>query len=151
MTSSCDMTSVILRMMHKAQNLDCCQLSTHDFLEENFIAFNTLRLGQNGRHFPDNHLKCFFLNENIWISINTSLKFVPKGRINNIPAFVQIMAWCQLGDKPTSHYLNQWWLDYWRIYVSLGLNELSYLHCLSLNFSPSLVHFRILVILFMNQ
>ena len=23
-----------------------------------------------------------------------------------------------------SHYLNQWWLVYWRIYASLGLNEL---------------------------
>ena len=25
----------------------------------------------------------------------------------------------------TSHYLNQWWLVYWCIYVSLGLNELT--------------------------
>ena len=24
----------------------------------------------------------------------------------------------------TNHYLNQWWLVYWRIYLSLGLNEL---------------------------
>ena len=31
---------------------------------------------------------------------------------------------CWLGaDQATSHYLNQWWLDYWRIYASLGLNE----------------------------
>ena len=27
--------------------------------------------------------------------------------------------------QATSHYLNQWWLDYWRIYASLGLNELT--------------------------
>ena len=27
--------------------------------------------------------------------------------------------------QATSHYLNQWWLIYWRIYASLGLNELS--------------------------
>ena len=27
----------------------------------------------------------------------------------------------------TSHYLNQWWLDYWCIYASLGLNEFT--HC----------------------
>ena len=27
-------------------------------------------------------------------------------------------------DQATSHYLNQWWLVYWRIYASLGLNEL---------------------------
>ena len=26
--------------------------------------------------------------------------------------------------QATSHYVNQWWLVYWRIYVSLGLNEL---------------------------
>ena len=26
--------------------------------------------------------------------------------------------------QATSHYLNQWWLDYRRIYASLGLNEL---------------------------
>ena len=31
-----------------------------------------------------------------------SLKFVPKGPINNIPALVQIMAWCWPGDKPLS-------------------------------------------------
>ena len=29
--------------------------------------------------------------------------------------------------QATSHYLNQWWLVYWRIYASLGLNEL--MHC----------------------
>ena len=26
--------------------------------------------------------------------------------------------------QATNHYLNQWWLVYWRIYASLGLNEL---------------------------
>ena len=28
--------------------------------------------------------------------------------------------------QATSHYLNQWWVVYWRIYASLGLNELMY-------------------------
>ena len=42
------------------------------------------------------------LNENIWISIAISLKFVPKGPINNIPALVQTMAWRRPGDKPLS-------------------------------------------------
>ena len=63
---------------------------------------NTLRPRQNGRHFPDDIFKCIFLNENIWISIKISLKFVPKGPINNIPALVQIMAWRRPGDKPSS-------------------------------------------------
>ena len=43
-----------------------------------------------------------FLNENVRISIKISLKFVPKGPVNNIPALVQIMAWCRSGDKPLS-------------------------------------------------
>ena len=64
--------------------------------------FNTLRPRQNGRHFPDDIFKCIFLNENVWISIKISLKLVPKGPINNIPALVQIMAWRRPGDKPLS-------------------------------------------------
>ena len=63
---------------------------------------NTLRPRQNGRRFPDDIFKCIFLNENAWISIKISLKFVPKGPINNIPALVQILAWCRSGDKPLS-------------------------------------------------
>ena len=35
-----------------------------------------------------------------WLKI--SLKFVPKGPIDNIPALVQIMAWCCPGDKSLS-------------------------------------------------
>ena len=64
--------------------------------------FNTLRPGQNGRHFADDIFKCIFSNENVWISIKISLKFVPKGPINNIPALVQIMVWRRPGDKPLS-------------------------------------------------
>ena len=63
---------------------------------------NTLRLRQNGRHFADNIFNCIFSNKNVWISINISLKIVPKGQINNIPAMVQIMAWHRPGDKPLS-------------------------------------------------
>ena len=40
--------------------------------------------------------KCISLDVNVWIAMNISLKCVPKGPINNIPALVQ-----------TSHYLNQ--------------------------------------------
>ena len=64
--------------------------------------FNTLRPRQNGCHFVDDTFKRIFMNENVRISINISLKFVPKGLINNIPALVQIMAWRREGDKPLS-------------------------------------------------
>ena len=63
---------------------------------------NTLRPRQNGRSFPDDIFKWISLKENVWISINISLKFVPKGPINNIPTLVQIMAWRRPGDKPLS-------------------------------------------------
>ena len=65
-------------------------------------VFNTLRPRQDGRHCPDDIFKRIFMNENTWISIKISLKFVPKGPINNIPALVQIMASRQTGDKPLS-------------------------------------------------
>ena len=55
-----------------------------------------------GRDEIDGILKCIFLNANILISINISLKFIPKGPINNIPTLVQIMVWRRPGDKPLS-------------------------------------------------
>ena len=50
----------------------------------------------------DDIFKCIFLNENVWLSIKISLKFVPQGPINNIPVVAQIMAWRRPGDKPLS-------------------------------------------------
>ena len=66
------------------------------------VILNTLRPRQNGRHLTDDILNSIFLNENVWIPIKISLKFVPKGAINNIPSLVQIMAWRRPGDKPLS-------------------------------------------------
>ena len=66
---------------------------------------NILRPRQNGRHFADDTFKRIFLNQNVRNSITISLKFVPKGPINNIPALVQIMAWRRSGDKPLSEPL----------------------------------------------
>ena len=66
------------------------------------LTLNTLRPRQNGRHFPDDIFKCISLNENIWILIEISLNFVPRGPINIIPALVQIMAWRRPGVKPLS-------------------------------------------------
>ena len=66
------------------------------------MSFNTLRPWQDGRHFPDDILKCIFVNWNVWMSLAISLKYVWKVRINNIPSLVQIMAWRRRGDKPLS-------------------------------------------------
>ena len=64
--------------------------------------YNTLRPRQNGRRFADDTFKRIFLNKNVRLSIKISLKFVPKGTINNIPTLVQIMAWRRTGNKPLS-------------------------------------------------
>ena len=59
-----------------------------------------------------------FLNENICISIKLSLKFVPKGPVNNIVS--------NNGLAPTRRQTIIWTNDglrYRRIYASLGLNE----------------------------
>ena len=64
--------------------------------------FNTLRPRQNGRHFPDDIFQWIFLNENVWISIYISVKFVPGCPIKNIPTLVQVRAGRRPGDKPLS-------------------------------------------------
>ena len=74
----------------------------HAHIPAKHTTFNTLRPRQNGRHFADDIFKCTFLNENVSIPVTISLKFVPKGAINNIPALVQIMVWRRSGDKPLS-------------------------------------------------
>ena len=73
--------------------------------------------------FSDDIFKYIFLNEDVWISLKISLKFIPKVRINNIPALVQMMAWRRSGDMPLSEPM----IVYWRIYASLGLSELTLL------------------------
>ena len=60
----------------------------------------------------DDNFKRIFLNENMWISMNISLKFIPKGPIDNTAGLVEIIIW-------TSDVV-----VCWHIYMSLGLNEL---------------------------
>ena len=67
---------------------------------QQLVRVYTLRPRHNGRHFADDIFKCIFFKQNIWILMKISLKFVPKGPINKIPALFQIMAWRCPGDKP---------------------------------------------------
>ena len=73
---------------------------------------------------PDDIFKCISLNENVWISIKISLKFIPKSPIVNIPALIQIMvAWCRL--VPARRQAIVWINDYRCIYAPVGLNKLT--------------------------
>ena len=87
------------------------------------IQFNTLRQRQNWQHFPNDIFKRIFFNENVWISMTISLKFVPKGPVNNIPALVLIMAWSRPGDNPLSEPIMVTLPTHVCI---LGLNELTF-------------------------
>ena len=49
---------------------------------------------------------------------------------------------CLGADQATSHYLNQWWLVHWRIYASLGLNELNIYQTEGDDYGTSAVHIQ---------
>ena len=88
--------------------------------------FNTVRPRGSRHQFADDIFKCIFLNENVWISINILLKFIPKGPINNIPALVQMMAWRRPGVKPLSEQM----MDSLLTYPSLSVNEFYQMWCI---------------------
>ena len=70
---------------------------------------------QNGSRFADDIFECIFVKEKFWILIIISLKFVPKGPIDNNPALVEIRAWRRIGDKTLSEpMLTQFTDEYMR-------------------------------------
>ena len=82
---------------------------------------NISRPRHDGRHFLDDIFKCIFVNKKICILIKLSLTVVRNGPINNIQALGQIKVCRLAGTKPLSEPML---VVYWRIFASLGLNEL---------------------------
>ena len=88
-------------MTHKAiQIILGLILAFGNYMNGGKAGISTLR--RNRRHSADDIFKCIFLNENVWIQIKISLKFIPKAPINNIPTLVLITAWRRPGAKPLS-------------------------------------------------
>ena len=80
------------------------ELSTHCWtIITSIVLLNTLRPRQTCPLLTNDIFKCIFLNENVWILLEISLKYVPNVQINNSPSLVQIMAWHRPG--------NQWWTN----------------------------------------
>ena len=102
------------------------------YLSHRIVVFNTLRPRQNGRHFTDDIFKWILVNENVWIPIKLSMKFVPKGPISNIPALVQITAWRRLGDKPLSEPMVVSWRTHICVTRPQWVNTVLYLTELTL-------------------
>ena len=74
--------------------MESCHLITYIFRRLSSLAvicvqparLNSSLPGQNGRHFADDIFRRLFMNEkyeNLCIFIRISLKFVPKGPIDN--------------------------------------------------------------------
>ena len=97
--------NVLYKLLHKRSMMESssyqCEIY-NDLRRQNKVLFNTLGPKQNGRPFPDDIFKCIYLNENVCIVVNISLKFVPRDPINDFPALFQIRPWRRPGDKPLS-------------------------------------------------
>ena len=62
--------------------------------------FNTYRFEQNGQVFADDTFKCIYINKNIKITNKISQKYISMNDWEWVTiAFVQMMAWCQMGNK----------------------------------------------------
>ena len=94
--------------------INCCVMMTfwcswrksiHKTVHYTPVAYFTMEVnsstpGQNGRQFTEDIFKCICLNENVSILIQISLRFIPKGPVDNKWALVQVVAWRQTGAKP---------------------------------------------------
>ena len=94
--------------MTSTSNLNCIKCTLCPFFQQTafFHYDNPSLLRQLGGKIADDIFKRIFVNENDWMSIKISLKFIPKCAIDNKSALVQVMAWHR---QATSHYLNQCW------------------------------------------
>ena len=97
----------------------------HTCKDKCMSGLNTMRSRQNSHHFADGVFKCFLLNENVWTWIDISFHFQVCSWGSNqqysnigsdnglVPTRWQAIIWTKDG------------LGWWRIYASLGLNELT--------------------------
>ena len=114
-------------------------------ITNDYCPFNIFRPWQNGRRFADDIVKCIFIYESVWISLQISLQFVPMDRINNILAFVQIIAWRRPGVKPLSEPMMVRLLTHIYIYIYIFVIQPQWVNikrcnyqCLGTPYSPKI-------------
>ena len=100
------------------------------------MTFNSLGSRQNCHHFTDDIFKCIFLNDNHGFRRYDFTEVCSAGSNNNIPALVQIMAWCRPGNKPLSepmmvslltHICGTQWVKIRQIFFAISHLLLGYL------------------------
>ena len=119
-----DMRSLTLMWRHciwfTIHRLIFLQMAWPHMIEYKLIAwcFNTLKPIQYIHHFADGIFQRISWTKMYELRLKFHWSFL-RAQITTS----QHWKWKWLGaDQATSHYLNQWWLVYWRIYASLGLN-----------------------------
>ena len=95
------LTLVIICAKHKKKSR-AADATERTWKDVSYSSLTHLSLNKMAAILPDNIFNCIFLDENVWILLKISLKFVPKVRNNDIPALVQIVAWRRPSDKPLS-------------------------------------------------
>ena len=87
-----------------------------------FIQENALKLLFAKLPFCKQNLQMWKLsNENVWIMINISLKFISNGPVNEKAALIDVITWHWTGDKPLPKPMM---IQFTEPYLSPGLNEL---------------------------
>ena len=99
---------------------------------------STLRPRKSSYHFADDIFKCIF-----WMKVHEfRLRFYWILFLRSKFLFQQWFRLWLGSDQATSHYLNQWLLVYWRIYVSISLRVLIGIASALIGISDACVRFR---------
>ena len=111
---------VLLECFDQPSSTELC--TVRNLLPDSMLLLTHLPLDRVAAILADDILKRLLVNENIRISIQISLKSVPKCSIDNKPALVQVMAWRQAITWSNADPV------YRRIYAALGGDELTHSH-----------------------
>ena len=87
-------------------------------------AFGAMRPEQNGRHLENDISKWIFLKNNLSILFRISLKFAPKGAIDEKLILGQVMAWCWKGGKPLLKQRKQ------SLLIDIYINRPQWVNCI---------------------
>ena len=82
----------------------------------------TSRPRRKSRHVADNIFKCIFSKEKLSILILVLVWFVVKGPVDNKPALVWVIVWCQMGYKSLPE--QSWLISLMHIYLSAHIKLL---------------------------
>ena len=83
---------------------------------------NSSRPEQNGRHFADDIFRSTFENKKLYkVRLKFHSSLFPRVQLTILQHWFRYWPGAY---QETSHYLIQWWLDFWHMYASLGPDEL---------------------------